>query len=608
MYVVKIFLNLIIFFFYTFFIKCDQDGIKIIDNNINNNFSSQWQSGIKEDNYIILVEMNKIKDDIDDYHSTFQSKEQDFTYKEIKYKLIITVSEGHKLDYKIMQHNAIENNYKDITEDDKKKFYRIIKYNNEITKEPIYETYTKSLFNSKNWVLVKVKTKQNKEFYAFINEISPKHYIRDFWGPFAYGSNFYELDIIYSDIEDVAWLTNTVASTDYKRINIKGLNFTKNGNYDINNWFINATSLKKLEDIPNFNKPVNIQKMLDGCSNLEDISLGNNKIKDAESCFLNCNKLKKVNLENVSLTKDANLENMFNECKNLEEIKGINTLVKENDNPNLKGMFTNCDIKGDLDLSEWGTKIQYITNLFNNSNLKNLTLFNLKEILKNWRETLEKSKKEIEKIKEEVIKKLNDDFFKTNVVDENIKKNVIEYINLEFSPILTEEQNDRLYKLEENEEVIECYKKIEEIEFYEKIFDKIQALKNLIKNLECHPNILNGSTVYVLNIKEGFMPDNKEDLDIILGKNCNAKKVCVLCEDGTTKIYASVQDLKDGNEMKEDPSNNQNNITTPDIEDPKDLKDKSKCLTCCSKCCGSFFKCCCCCCHKNNNEKTGRHN
>ena len=104
------------------------------------------------------------------------------------------------------------------------------------------------------------------------------------------------------------------------------------------------------------------------------------------------------------------------------------------------------------------------------------------------------------------------------------------------------------------------------------------------------------------------MPDNKEDLDIILGKNCNAKKVCVLCEDGTTKIYASVQDLKDGNEMKEDPSNNQNNIITPDIEDPKDLKDKSKCLTCCSKCCGSFSKCFFCCCHKNNNEKTGRHN
>ena len=69
-----------------------------------------------------------------------------------------------------------------------------------------------------------------------------------------------------------------------------------------------------------------------------------------------------TSIEEIQKCKDIIEEVYKGRCKRVY-ISGFE-LVKENDNPDLYLMFTDCDIKGNLDLSKWGTNIKNCKNLF----------------------------------------------------------------------------------------------------------------------------------------------------------------------------------------------------------------------------------------------------
>ena len=314
------------------------------------------------------------KNILDDYNSTFES-EREFKYKENNYKLKITVSENHNLEYNIQIKNG--GVFRDVTDDEKKIFYRLKEYYENHNIKGHLKTM-KSLFDSNNWVLIRVITHDNKEFYAFINNIEVYSDGSDNWGHLAFGSDFKELYIIYSNIKSIPWLTNTVAQTYYDFIDLKGLNFENNKCAVLCGWFKNAKSLKKIKNIPNFINGINILSMLDGCKSLEDVDLGENTIIHANNCFENCKNLKNVNLKNVKIAEDADLSKMFLNCKNIKNIEGFKTFIKEKDNPNLENILEGAEVDGELDLTLWGTNI-IPKEMLKNGKVKSLKLFNLKK-------------------------------------------------------------------------------------------------------------------------------------------------------------------------------------------------------------------------------------
>ena len=570
MNIIKIFLQFLTFF-YCFFIRCEEH-IKIYDD-INKYFSSYWVNYISNERDTILVNMEKENPDLDDYNSTF-SCEREFIYKGNNYKLKITVSKNHNLEYEILIKDG--GGFRDTNDDEKKIFYRLNEYDENYNIKGPLKTM-KSLFDSKNWVLIRVKTKDNKEFYAFINNIGVYSDGSHGWGPLAYGSDFKELYIIYSNIISIHWLTNTVAQTYYDFIDLKGLNFEDNDNVYLSNWFKNAKSLKKFKNIPNFINGIDISSMLDGCESLEDVDLGENTISHASNCFENCSKLKNVNLKNVKIAENANLSKMFLNCKNIKNIEGFKTFIKEKDNPNIENMLEGSEVDGELDLTSWGTNI-IPKEMLKNGKVKSLKLFNLKKILQYY---IEFCKKEIQKYEKEI----------------NDGEKYLEDYKKEL-----EELNQKEAKTEDDEKDIEDLKEIIQTteDLIKKQKDMIKQYKDEINGKGKGLNILENSTVDELYINEEFIPEDKKDLDMLVGNNCITKMIYIIDKDGKCKKYKDFNDYKNNKEYKE--PEQQDIPINPQI--PEDIKENeipkgNTCINCCGKC----FKSCCCCCHKNSNRK-----
>ena len=560
-------LRILLFFQICFFIKCDEH-IKIYDDGIKGYFGNIWVNNISTERDVILVKMTK-KNNLDDYNSTFEY-ERDFNYNKQDYRLNINVGKDHNLEYSIYKKVKMGDDYlyAPITDFEKEIFYRDTKiYKN--GRVEIKKTM-KSLFDSGNWVLIRVITNDNKEFYAFINNIFPYYYGSNLWGPLAYGSKFKELYIIYSNIQSIPFLTSSEDQTYYDFIDLKGLNFEYNTNIELINWFLNAKSLKKFKNIPKFTDGINISKMLNGCESLEEISLGNNKIYSASNCFQGCSNLKNIDLTNTYIDKNANLKYMFEDCKNIEKIEGIEQLVTKDDKPDVEYMFKNANIKH-LDLSQWGTNIKP-EGMLKNGKVKSLKLFNLKKILEYY---IEICKKEIPKLE----KRIN-----------NNEKDLKEYRKK------LEELEQIELKTEDDKKAIKNFN-----ELIETKKDDIKKKKDMIKQYQDEIagngkglNILEDSTVDELYINEEFMPEDKKDLDRLVGNNCTVGMIYIVDKDGKCKKYKDFNDYKNNIEYKDEEQHNIpiNQPQQPEIIKEKEIQKPNSCITCCGKC----FKSCCCCC------------
>ena len=572
-------LRILLFFQICFFIKCDEK-INILDNDIKIYFDSSWVAGTNTED-IILVKMEKENSALDDYNSTFFC-ERNFKYKGVNYKLKIKVSPNHNLTYEIFKDN------KPITDVEKEIFYRDPEdYDDEGNPVQFYKT-TKSLFYSKNWVLLKLKTKYGNEFYSFINNIYPIT-TNETWMPLGYFSKFSDVYIIYSNISSLPFIAASRVSVQHKSIDLTGLNFENNDSVTMHGWFSNCKNLKTFKNFPKFIKEINMSRMLDGCESLEEISLSGKIIVSAGSCFLGCNNLKNIDLTNTHINENAILNLMFKDCKSIEKIVGIEKLVKKNDKPDVYYMFDSSNIKGKLDLSQWGTNI-IPKGMFSNANVKDLTLFDLRNIKKYVEEIIRNNKKKIE----EYNKKISE-----YNIEINKKKKELEDLNKQ--PGTEENKNKKTVLTAEINGLTISVKKIERQ--IKKIEDKNKDIESL--------DILEGAVVENLYIKDEFMPEDKKDLDKLIGKNCTVKMLYIVDKDGNCKKYKGINDYKNNIEYKEqkqdlDHINHQIQENHINQQNPKDIKEKheevpkcSKCLDCCTKC----FHNCCCCCNNGSNRK-----
>ena len=574
MNIFKILLQFFLFFQVYFFVRCD-NSVKIIDDDLTNDFDSNW---IRNTYNFILVKMEK-KDDLDDYSSTF-SREKTFNHEGNEYKIKITVSKGHNLTYDIKK--KIGDNFSPLPEDEKMKFYKI--YEKDDKGNPIkLSTDAKSFLNSNNWVLSKIKsTNSDNYYYAFTNSInytwhSNTFYDKTVYCALGYWANIEEFYFIYSNLKKLEILSSTIdnCTTQLKFIDLKGLN-TDSPTFDFSKAFHSAQNLTIFRNFPDFLKNLILEDSFKNCTNLKNISLGKNTISKSKNCFANCKNLENVNLENINLEENANLKGMFLNCKSIKNIQGIETLVKKDDKADVNNMFEGAIVNGNLDLSQWGDKIRS-KRMLKNSKIKKLKLFNLKKI---FEYNIEFLKKEIENRK----KLINN--YKKDI--EDLGKKLDELDNKEPK---TDEDD---YNIGNYEYDIETAKN--NIVDYE---NEIKKLENEINRDGDRLYILEGSIIDELYISEEFMP-NKEDLDRVLGNNCTVKILYVIDKDGNQKRYDGFDNYKNGIEYKDpEPINSEDQHQDEKIEQIENNDELEKINK--NQYCFQCLKCCCCCCHNNNN-------
>ena len=567
-----------------FIIKsAEKHVINIVDDEIAQYFDSNWVSNIKTQRDTVLVKMEKVKmpdgAELEDYISTFKC-EKEFNYNKIDYRVIITVSKGHNLDYKILIKEG--GDFREVNENEKKIFYR---YKVVYPDGEKYHEDLKSLFYSQNWMLLKLKPRNNNDkFYAFINNMEHIEVRGSDWMPLGHSSNFSDVYIIYSNIDYLQYIASSRASVGHKSIDLKGLNFENEDNVNISGWFCNCKNMITFKNIPKFKKRINISQMLEGCKSLENVDLGENKIVNADKCFSGCENLENVNLENINLEENANLNGMFLNCKSIKNIQGIETLVKKDDKADVNNMFEGAIVNGNLDLSQWGDKIRS-KRMLKNSKIKKLKLFNLNKI---FEYNIEFLKKEIENRK----KLINN--YKKDI--EDLGKKLDELDNKEPK---TDEDD---YNIGNYEYDIETAKN--NIVDYE---NEIKKLENEINRDGDRLYILEGSIIDELYISEEFMP-NKEDLDRVLGNNCTVKILYVIDKDGNQKRYDGFDNYKNGIEYKDpEPINSEDQHQDEKIEQIENNDELEKINK--NQYCFQCLKCCCCCCPNNNDllgKKTNR--
>ena len=187
------------------------------------------------------------------------------------------------------------------------------------------------------------------------------------------------------------------------------LYFDASGLTSLNQFFINCTSLKRIDmsALKNVNNVTNIGSMFTYCSSLENISnMGSfvtSKITTLSSMFSGCTKLKTVDMSNWNTSNVTTIASLFNGCKaltsvdlsnlNLQKVTSLAsaftnctalTTITGTANLNvgnvtsMASMFSNCVSLQSIDLSGWNTaKVTNMSSLFSGcSSLKSVNLNN----------------------------------------------------------------------------------------------------------------------------------------------------------------------------------------------------------------------------------------
>lgn len=102
--------------------------------------------------------------------------------------------------------------------------------------------------------------------------------------------------------------------------------------------------------LTDFSSVTDTSEMFANCSNLKMVQINKLYATNLAGMFKNCVSLEQVNIsENVH---PVNLADMFNNCPKLVNVVGINQWRTETIN-NVSGMFLNCGVLMNLDLSQW---------------------------------------------------------------------------------------------------------------------------------------------------------------------------------------------------------------------------------------------------------------
>ena len=134
-------------------------------------------------------------------------------------------------------------------------------------------------------------------------------------------------------------------------------------------------------------EPTNIAGFFQDCSNLERIEnleyLNTGMVTDMSNLFLNCSKIKEVDLSMLNTDNATLMSHMFHGCTSLVNLKmdGWNTSNVRD----FSYMFYNCDKLEEMDLSKFGTYVDEVSNtlgcypnctnmMANCTNLKRLAL------------------------------------------------------------------------------------------------------------------------------------------------------------------------------------------------------------------------------------------
>ena len=94
--------------------------------------------------------------------------------------------------------------------------------------------------------------------------------------------------------------------------------------------------------------------MFSGCTSLENLKFNftTEKVRNMESIFENCPKIKKLDLSKWNTTSTSDMSNMFNGCSSLEDLKIKFDTSKVTE---MQKMFANCTLLTSLDITSFNT-------------------------------------------------------------------------------------------------------------------------------------------------------------------------------------------------------------------------------------------------------------
>ena len=167
-------------------------------------------------------------------------------------------------------------------------------------------------------------------------------------------SGLYNITILLD--KSITNLSHFFAKCYYLSIDLKDFDSSKITKMDY--LFGGCEQLKKIEGLNNLDTSNVVNAMFGFCNKLENIygleNFDTRNITKMERIFNSCNSLKYLDLSNFDMTNVTSLEYLFKECFKLKQIKG---LKKFNTSKviNMTGVFLNCKKLKFLDVSNFDT-------------------------------------------------------------------------------------------------------------------------------------------------------------------------------------------------------------------------------------------------------------
>ena len=121
--------------------------------------------------------------------------------------------------------------------------------------------------------------------------------------------------------------------------------------------FENCRNLTSLDlSIFNTKEVTNMAFMFSGCISLENLKFNftTEKVRNMESIFENCPKIKKLDLSKWNTTSTSDMSNMFNGCSSLEDLKIKFDTSKVTE---MQKMFANWTLLTSLDITSFNASL-----------------------------------------------------------------------------------------------------------------------------------------------------------------------------------------------------------------------------------------------------------
>lgn len=228
------------------------------------------------------------------------------------------------------------------------------------------KTFNKYISESINEALIKKNTSLNNIKYHPKTKEELKSIIREKLDKMVEqnSSNLYLADIDVSEVDDFNSLFMGMSnSLNIKRINILGWNSSK-----VDSMMYMFALLNNLEEI----------------QGIEDLDMTN--VERMSFMFLECKKLKKLDLSKWNTENVTSMSGMFKDCQQLTEIIGIEN-IKTKQTLYMHDMFYNCFKLKKIDINKWNTsQVMTMESMF--KNCKSLKEIKIGKIDTQWVSTM----------------------------------------------------------------------------------------------------------------------------------------------------------------------------------------------------------------------------